>query len=195
VAWPRTRRRDRPRSRYPVPDSSSRSLASRTRVQETALVEAELDKEALKELPGPKMIGADAKRQAVDVLKEEHDLGITMESLARPISGADLAALLGHFLIGTQCFSQGVRIEDPHALSPEFRELVVKAQSDRQAWCAWSTERGTMFAAGQVDVVASRQNHFVIFIEWYLKDLERHAAWWRCYPKRPRDWIVGRGIG
>ena len=108
---------------------------------------------------------------------------------------AQVEELLKCFLVGTQNVALTARILDIGDLPVACRERVRAAQVSGRAWTAWSTERGPMAAWGDYDVEGSRRlMACLLYVEWLVPPGEYHAAWCRCDPKRPMDWIFGRGL-
>jgi hypothetical protein len=61
-------------------------------------------------------------------------------------------------------------------------------------WVAWMTDAGPLCAWGAYEHGQSQELHVhVLFIEWWLPPNTHHMGWWRCNPKRPGEWTVGRG--
>jgi len=106
----------------------------------------------------------------------------------------DLEDLLKCFLVGTQNVSLAARIQKLAELPSDCRDRVRAAQARGHGWAAWSTERGPMVAWGTYDDDGSRRlRTHLVYIEWFVPPGEYHAAWWRCDPNRPTEWVVGRG--
>jgi hypothetical protein len=109
---------------------------------------------------------------------------------------AEVEKLLKGFLVGTQNVrleSQVLTIEE---LPAACRERVRAADASGRVWGAWSTEQGVMVVWGNYDVEGSRRLkwYVLLYLEWYIPPGEFHAGWFRCNPRRPTEWIFGRGL-
>jgi hypothetical protein len=110
------------------------------------------------------------------------------------VSRAEIVSLLDAFLSGTQAVELRVRIKELEGLPDWYRAHVEHAQELGRVWTAWSTDEGHVIAWGDYDHEQStRVRAHVLFIEWGLPPADHHASWWYCYPKRPKEWICGRG--
>ncbi len=108
---------------------------------------------------------------------------------------AQVEELLKCFLMGTQnvaLTAQILEIEEPPVA---WRDRVRAAESLGRAWVAWSTDRGPMAAWGSYDVEGSRRlRACVLHIEWFPPRANITHSGAHCYPKRPTEWIGGRGV-
>jgi len=106
----------------------------------------------------------------------------------------DIDNLLTAFLTGTQCADLQTRITDPNQLPPACRERLQLAQNPARPWTAWATTDGPIAACGDYDMAGSiRLSAYLLLVEWWTLPSGYHSAWCHCDPKRPTDWIFGRG--
>lgn len=111
-----------------------------------------------------------------------------------PAGAPDVDALLDHFLLGTAIVTQGRRVEDGGALPVWLVGRIAAARRRRRTYRVWRTPDGYTFASGLCDEARSRQfGAWVIWVEWSTGAETPAAAWWHCYPTRPREWIAGDG--
>jgi hypothetical protein len=110
------------------------------------------------------------------------------------LSRSDVEQLLAGFLAGTQAVALKTQVTDYRELPEPYRPAVHRAHEAKRAWTAWSTDCGFLVAWGDYDIAASRQlfSH-VLFVEWQGSHGGPHATWCRCDPRRPTEWVFGRG--
>jgi hypothetical protein len=110
------------------------------------------------------------------------------------LSRSDVENLLAGFLAGTQGVELKKRLTDLSDLAPACRTHVRRAVASGRAWTAWSTEHGPIAAWGDYDIHGSRQiNAYLLSVEWCGVPNDHHSLWCYCHPRRPTEWIVGRG--
>jgi hypothetical protein len=107
---------------------------------------------------------------------------------------AVITELLTHFFLG----AIGLRLLEPVAeISAIQAQLVAQPAPlgcSPAVWAAWMTDVGPLCAWGAYDRGQSQDLRVhVLFIEWWQPPNTHHLGWWRCNPKRPREWTVGRG--
>jgi hypothetical protein len=86
------------------------------------------------------------------------------------------------------------RIEDVNGL-PELRIApTCQSPGSERVCAAWHTTDGRVTICGSYDHQHSRRmKTHVLWIEWWIPLEIHHAGWWRCDPKRIRDWTRGQG--
>jgi hypothetical protein len=110
------------------------------------------------------------------------------------LSRSDVENLLAAFLAGTLGVEFGTRFMTLSELPAPCRTHLRPAVASGRAWIAWSTSCGPLAAWGVYDIQASRQiNAYLLFVEWWGMPSGHHSLWCYCDPKRPTDWVVGRG--
>lgn len=106
----------------------------------------------------------------------------------------EVSVLLEQFLIGTSGISDGKRITDLDRLPSAYRQFVREATTVNHAWVARQTTAGIMIARGFCDSrTSATATGYTLYIEWMHPDQVRHGSWWRCDPRRWREWTFGRG--
>src|ERR1700736_3285226 len=101
--------------------------------------------------------------------------------------------LLEGFFVGALGLTLEARIRGASDLLGSDHVALIGAQ-DQDGWCAWKTNQGLLSACGKYDHEQSqRTSAYVLLIEWSIAPHEHHKGWWHCYPKRPLEWIKGRG--
>jgi len=87
------------------------------------------------------------------------------------------------------------RVTDIEELPETCRARVRGAESQGHAWAAWTTVRGVMVARGTYDLAGSmRLRAHLLVIDWFTLPGGHRSMWCYCYPNRPTEWIVGRGM-
>jgi hypothetical protein len=110
------------------------------------------------------------------------------------LSRTDLQGLLASFLIGTQGVTLQQQITDISELPEGCRARVRDADLQGRAWTAWVTELGIIAAWGELDLKGSRAlNAYLLHIGWFHPQTGDHGLWCYSDPKRPTEWVVGRG--
>lgn len=115
---------------------------------------------------------------------------------------AEVENLLAHFLIG----ALGLKLEAmvPEACHANQRRLdqdfvpvpssTTRVGIEAPICVGWTTNAGLVTACGVYDGAQSlKLGEHVIYIEWWMAPAIHHKGWWRCPPKRPREWTKGRG--
>jgi hypothetical protein len=110
------------------------------------------------------------------------------------LSRSDVEKLLAGFLTATQGLKPGVQFIDAGELPPTCRKHVQAAQALGSPLIAWSTVDGPIAAWAEYDIEGSKQlGAYLLLIEWCGISGGHHSSWCYCYPKRPTEWIFGRG--
>jgi hypothetical protein len=113
---------------------------------------------------------------------------------AMPAMTGRVEDLLAHFFAGAVGLRLLAPIVDIAAIRLRLATRSVVAASEPPTWVAWATDVGSLCACAVYDhAQAQRLQVHVLLIEWWLPLDVHHAGWWRCDPKRPREWTVGRG--
>jgi hypothetical protein len=77
--------------------------------------------------------------------------------------------------------------DDAHRFGP-----IIGAPSRSPVWSA--PVDGPIAAWAEYDIEGSKQlGAYLFFIEWCGMSGGYHSSWCYCYPKRPTEWIFGRG--
>jgi hypothetical protein len=110
------------------------------------------------------------------------------------LSRSHLEELLAGFLTGALNLTPGARITDVDKLPEAYRARLRPPDSNGRIWAAWETDLEPVILWAEYDIAAShRLAACVLFIEWYGMSVGKHGLWCYCYPKRPTEWIAGRG--
>lgn len=110
------------------------------------------------------------------------------------VSRSAIEELLEHFVSGALGLDIVSRIGQLSELPARHQERLAQLQSKGRIWAAWSTNRGPVSVSAEYDhAQAQRVQAHVLLLEWWIGPHEHHEGWWHCYPKRPREWIVGPG--
>jgi hypothetical protein len=110
------------------------------------------------------------------------------------LARADVESLLSAWLTGTQCVALRQQLTALADLPQACLKYVMAAQEAGRVWVAWSTELGPMVAWGDYDQQQSEKiRAHAMFIEWWLPSSGHHGLWARGDPRRPNEWIFGRG--
>jgi hypothetical protein len=101
--------------------------------------------------------------------------------------------LLESFLTAALGLTPESRIEEVSQL-PDVPIRLNPPQESARACAAWDTERGRVVICATYHAEQSRRvKSHVLWLEWWILSDVRHEGWWRCDPKRPRDWTKGHG--
>ncbi len=110
------------------------------------------------------------------------------------VSHSVIEELMEHFVSGALCLDIASRIRQLSELPAHQQDALTKWQCEGRIWAAWSTNRGPVSVCAEYDYAqAKRVKAHVLLIGWWMQPGEHHEHWWHCYPKRPREWIVGSG--
>jgi hypothetical protein len=110
------------------------------------------------------------------------------------VSRSAIEDLMEHFIVGALGLDIVSRIEQLSELPAHHQDALAKLQCKGRTWAAWSTNRGPVSISAEYDhAQAQRVKAHVLFISWWIEPGEHHEHWWHCYPKRPREWVVGPG--
>ena len=102
--------------------------------------------------------------------------------------------LLEHFVTACLGLTLAGRIRDPSLLPPRHRCYLTDRDGNSRPWAAWRTDRGIVTAYADYDHVQARwMGAHVVHLSWWIGSDVHHEGWWHCYPRRPREWIKGRG--
>jgi hypothetical protein len=113
------------------------------------------------------------------------DLNVTREAIEE---------LLEYFVTAALGLTLKARIQSASELPPGHRGCLTNQDSKPRVWAAWHTNGGPVSAcAAYSHPQALRIGAYVLWIEWWIANLEHHEGWWHCYPNRPREWIKGSG--
>jgi hypothetical protein len=148
---------------------------------------------------------ATSRRESLERYERDGDLSAAFQLFARTVAAkrmdfsgtrAEVEKLLKGFLVGTQNVRLEGQVLNIEELPAECRERVRAADSSGRVWGAWSTELGVMVVWANYDAEGSRRLkwYVLLYLEWYIPPGEFHAAWFRCNPRRPTEWIIGRGL-
>lgn len=80
-------------------------------------------------------------------------------------------------------------------LPVHHRTLIAKCLKQGPIAISWLTDHGPMSLVADYDTAQSRLiRAHVFYFEWLIEPGGIHGNyWWHCYPKRPGEWIAGRG--
>jgi hypothetical protein len=111
------------------------------------------------------------------------------------VSSAPIVELMEHFVSAALGLDVVSRIGQPRELPAHHKDSVAKLQCKGRIWAAWSTNIGPVIVSAEYDhAQAQSMKAHVLYFEWWIEPGESHGRyWWHCYPKRPREWIAGRG--
>jgi hypothetical protein len=110
------------------------------------------------------------------------------------MSRAALEGLLEHFAAAALGLMLEARIRDASELPAGHRQCLTNSHEKPNAWVAWHTNRGPVSARAAYDHEQSqRMAAHVLCLAWWIDLGEHHEGWWHCYPKRPNEWVKGRG--
>jgi hypothetical protein len=112
---------------------------------------------------------------------------------APPLSLA-IPELLTHFFVAAVGMRLLEPIEEFGTIRARLMPQPTPVECDPAVWAAWMTNAGPLYAWGAIDRAQSHDlNVHVLFIEWWRPTNTHHLGWWRCDPKRPTEWTLGRG--
>jgi hypothetical protein len=102
-----------------------------------------------------------------------------------------------HFVSAALGLDIGPRIERLSELPAHHRNSFAKTEREGRLWVAWSTNRGPVTLCAEYDHAQAQSiKAHVVYFEWWIEPSESHGGCrWHCYPKRPREWLAGRGRG
>jgi hypothetical protein len=107
---------------------------------------------------------------------------------------AAVTDLLRSFFISAVGLRLLASIDEMDDIRARLTARLVPGLRESPVWAGWSTEAGRLWACGTYDYAQSqRVRAHVLLIEWWLPPQVHPPAWWRCDPKRPREWTGGRG--
>lgn len=100
-----------------------------------------------------------------------------------------------HFVLGALNLHIVSRIGELCRLPAYQLDFVTRSQHKGREWAAWLTDEGPVTVVAEYDHGQSqRVKAHVLYLEWSIEPGRvRGRYWWYCYPKRPREWIAGRG--
>lgn len=110
--------------------------------------------------------------------------------------------LLAHFLVGAVGLTLGaVDREACHEIQRRRDRELARAPCHNSSedieppvWAGWKTNAVFVAARGSYDREQSKRvGEHVLYIEWWIAPAIHHEGWWRCNPRRPREWTRGRG--
>ena len=106
---------------------------------------------------------------------------------------AGVEQLLAHFLTGALGLTLNAAV--PATATPAKQPAEApSADSDPLVWAAWKTDQGVVKISGAYNGPQSRRlNVHVLYLSWWMGPATRHEGWWRCDPRRPREWTRGYG--
>lgn len=117
------------------------------------------------------------------------DVSVSAYRDADGIDGLSIRGLLAHYAVSALGLTL---LDEQHPLADHLaRRAPIPAPAH---WVAWQTNAGQWRACAYYDHAKSKalQLH-VLQIEWWLPPDRHHVNWWRCNPRRPHEWTVGRG--
>ena len=110
-------------------------------------------------------------------------------------SAIEVEDLIEHFIVGALGLDIVSRIGQLSELPAHHQDALAKLQCKGRTWAAWSTNVGPVTVSAEYDhAQAQSVKAHILYFEWWIEPGKSHGNyWWHCYPKRPREWIAGRG--